>query len=288
VNLRLRDESEKGAPRDRQPRRRNEAERCDEAADKLAGEAGRHYGGEGAIGRCDQSARKRDALRFKTLENVLRRPAAQHAAELPAEVHRIADTRIHPLTARRAVNVRGVAQNESSSVAKALGDAVMHAIDRKPIDLSHARAEHRFDAAADVVEGQVFGFRKFVGNEADQPLHSARANREEQDQRVFAEVGIKVGFEPLRHRAVTDEKGLLVRDAGEAQAKRFPHLRVRPVAAAEILGHDLFLSVRPHNRRTDTAFILRQSGQRGAPFDGKSRFGESFFEEALVIVLRIG
>ena len=59
-------------------------------------------------------------------------PARRDERELPAQVVRVLQAGVHPLRADRAVDVRGVAQQEASAVAEARGAAVRDAIGRKP------------------------------------------------------------------------------------------------------------------------------------------------------------
>ena len=63
------------------------------------------------------------------------RPAVQHGGELPGEVHGVADAGVHALAADRAVDVRGVAEQEGAALAEVLRHAVVHAVGREPVHL---------------------------------------------------------------------------------------------------------------------------------------------------------
>jgi hypothetical protein len=51
-----------------------------------------------------------------------------HGGELPREVHGVADARVHPLAADRAVNVCGISEQEGSPHLEARRHTVMDMI----------------------------------------------------------------------------------------------------------------------------------------------------------------
>src|SRR5262249_43588534 len=87
---------------------------------------------ERAVGRRHETAREADALRLVRIEQAISRFAVDDRGELPREVHRVADAGVHSLAAHGTVNVRGVAEEEASPDAKAVGHAMMHVIGGKP------------------------------------------------------------------------------------------------------------------------------------------------------------
>ena len=90
---------------------------------------------EHTIGGRDQPPREGDPFRLVGIEQALRGISLQHRRELPRQVHGVADARVHPLTADRAVDVSGISQQERASFPEAGRDAVVHMISRKPIHL---------------------------------------------------------------------------------------------------------------------------------------------------------
>ena len=61
--------------------------------------------------------------------------SSQNRRQLPGEIDRITYPGVHPLTARRTVDVRGIAQQESAVLPEMLGHPVMNVVGREPIYL---------------------------------------------------------------------------------------------------------------------------------------------------------
>ena len=106
----------------------------------------------------DQPPRKGDPLRLVGVEQVVRRTFLQHGGELPREVHGVADACVHPLATDRAVDVRGISEQERASFAEVVRDAVMYPIGREPIQLHNAEFEVFDSFALHVVERQLAVF----------------------------------------------------------------------------------------------------------------------------------
>ena len=56
------------------------------------------------------------------------RTGLQHVGQIPCEVDGIAQTGVHSLTPRGAVDIRGVADEEDASDAEVAGNTVMHVV----------------------------------------------------------------------------------------------------------------------------------------------------------------
>src|SRR5712672_3418452 len=94
-----------------------------------------------AICRRDQSTSESNPFRFIRVEQARGRTPLQRRSDLPRQVHGVADAGVHPLSADRTVDVRGVAEQKGAPVAKVERDAVVHAISRKPVHLHDVELE---------------------------------------------------------------------------------------------------------------------------------------------------
>ena len=65
----------------------------------------------------------------------------QHLGELPAEVHGVADARVHPLPADGTVDVRRIAEEEGASPPEPRRDAMVHLVRREPVHAAHLDAQ---------------------------------------------------------------------------------------------------------------------------------------------------
>ena len=76
---------------------------------------------------------------------------------------------VHALRADRAVNVRGIAEQEAAALAKTLGAAVMDAVGRKPVALFEGECGDRLRAQRrnHLLEGQVVAMAQFGRQDAD-------------------------------------------------------------------------------------------------------------------------
>ena len=80
--------------------------------------AGAGHSNKSLVGRRHQCPRKSHALLLVTVENRRIRSPSDHRRQLPRQVHRVADPRIHPLSAHRAVDVRRIPQQERAPLRK--------------------------------------------------------------------------------------------------------------------------------------------------------------------------
>src|SRR5205823_4266731 len=111
--------------------------------------------GEGAIGRRDEAAREGDSLALIRIEERGVGATADDGRELPREIGRVADTRVHSLRADGAVHVGGIAKEKRAPDAKAAGNAVMDAIGREPVHAVDLEPQMLDRPARDVVEREL-------------------------------------------------------------------------------------------------------------------------------------
>ena len=78
--------------------------------------AGARHAGEGAIGGRDEAPCKGDSFRLVAIEQGCMCSTVQDRGEFPGEVDRVTDTRVHALSADRAMNVRRVPEQKCSAL----------------------------------------------------------------------------------------------------------------------------------------------------------------------------
>src|SRR5690348_400911 len=97
----------------------------------------------------------------------------QDGCELPCKVHRVPDSGIHALPADRTVNMRGVAEQECASVAKAIGYAMMHTVSGEPVHALHLDAHGVHYSFADIIPFEfVASTCSFIAHSANEPYSS--------------------------------------------------------------------------------------------------------------------
>src|SRR5262249_58202435 len=100
--------------------------------------------------------------------------------QLPGEVHRIPDSGVHALAADRAVDMGGVTQQERAPFLEAVGDAMMDAIRREPVDTLNIEAHAAEEILTDVVPGQrLLLRRRLLAHDADEPHAPVALQRED-------------------------------------------------------------------------------------------------------------
>src|SRR5262249_12424764 len=110
MNPRLRYEAKYGVAAQKKTCGNRHEQGCQNPPCKFALNSFRYHRRECAIGGGDQHSRKTDAFGFVTVERRRSSAAAQHLRKFPAEIDGIPDSRIHSLTAGRAVNVSCISQ----------------------------------------------------------------------------------------------------------------------------------------------------------------------------------
>src|SRR4029453_6270579 len=73
------------------------------------------------------SAPEPDPFDFVRGQQFIAGAVIQHGSELPCKVHRVANARVHPLSANRTMDMRRIPEEERTAHAKPRGDAVMDA-----------------------------------------------------------------------------------------------------------------------------------------------------------------
>jgi hypothetical protein len=129
----LRDGTKQEPPHYLEPHERRQHVRHDAETQHPRSRAGTRHARERAIGRGDEPPGERHPLRLEGVEERRGGAAVEHRGEFPRQVDRISDARVHPLPAHRAVDVRGIAEEERASRPESVRDAVMHAVCRKPV-----------------------------------------------------------------------------------------------------------------------------------------------------------
>ena len=90
--------------------------------------------------------------------------------DLPRQIDGVTDAGVHALPSDRAVNMRGVAQQECSAASEPIGDAMVHAIGREPVHAVDLDAHPLDYPLADVVPRQLVPVLcGIVLNGADEP-----------------------------------------------------------------------------------------------------------------------
>src|SRR5689334_18667754 len=110
-----------------------------------------------------------DAFWLVAVEKFRLRPALQHGRELPGEVHRVTHAGIHALAAGRTVNMAGIAGDEGTSPAKTIGDAMMDAIMREPVEGLDLDPAFPLDILADHFERKIGLSLEALRHNADEP-----------------------------------------------------------------------------------------------------------------------
>ena len=110
------------------------------------------------------------------------RAPPHHQRELPAEVVGVLQAGVHALRADRAVDVRGIAEQETAARAEALGAAVMDAVGREPVAFVESEFGGRLRAQSrdHLLEGEVVAIAQLGRQDADQAPVILPAHREEQ------------------------------------------------------------------------------------------------------------
>jgi hypothetical protein len=235
-----------------------------------------------------QALRDRDALVRVAVEQRVGR-ASHDGRELPAEVERVLQARVHALAAGGAVDVRGVAEQERATVAEPLGAAVVDPVGREPQALGErqVRAGVLADRRRDVVERDAFAPGELRRQDADHAPAILPAHREEQVEAAVRQVDVELvaHHAPGRDR-VGDEEHVLVRRTG----KPMPLIsRTGLFAPSQPASHDAVrVCVLPSGRRsfaTTPVGTLLERDELGPPAHVHAEGRELRAEHALVVVL---
>src|SRR5437762_735928 len=160
----------------------------------------------------DQAARKADPLRLVAVEDARRRSSAYRRHQLPREVHCVADPGVHPLPANRAVDVRGIADEEDAPMAETRRDAVVYVVGREPVHAADVDAQPLQKALAHVVPAEILALLLRLGaNGTDQPGAALFLEREDGGEIALVDrnVQLAVHQRPVRLH-VSDVEEMLI------------------------------------------------------------------------------
>ncbi len=181
---------------------------------------------EGTIGGFKKPLRHRDALRLVGVEQRRVGAALHHQRELPGEVVGILQACVHALRAGRAVNMRGVAEQETAAVAEVLGSAVRDAVGREPVAGLEAqiRSGLLLDRGHHLLEREVISPAKTLWQNANHSPAIFAAHREEEMKPVLPEIDVELaGLHRAGRLGVGDEERMLIGRAGEFDAAQLAH-----------------------------------------------------------------
>ena len=168
-----------------------------------------------------------------------RRAAGQDRRQLPGEIDRVADAGVHALAAGRAVDVRGVAEQEGAAVAEMLGHPVMHVIGREPVHLARPRTL-RCSIARSLTSSNVSVSARSARSSRTVPIRRARPvarQREDAEEVGLVEIDVQFAVDRGPGRLdVGDVEELPIGAAGKAGADRLAHDRAGAVAAGDVGG----------------------------------------------------
>ncbi len=189
----------------------------------------------------DVLVRRVHALLGVAVEQRLRRVAAQHEVELPAQVVGVLHARIGPLRAERRDLMRGVAGEEGAPGAERPDTPAVEGVDAGPDQfVLGALAQHRVHAGAHRLGAQL-GVPVDVPAEleVDAPHVVGLLVQQRRLSGAF-ERGLEpepaLGGEGGRHPHVGDQEVVLEHAALEREAGHAAHRRARAVAGGEPVG----------------------------------------------------
>ncbi len=232
----------------------------------------------------------RQALDLVRVEDLLVGPAGEVRRQVPREVERVGDARVHAVAGVRHPQVSGVAGDEDAAVAEAVGDEAA----ADPVFLAEdlvleagIDAEDGADAAIAVDRLEVFLVRHQVV--VDEPVLLAVDREADAAPARVARVaapGTLAGNEPeqLRRADVGRLHALDHRRAREHGADRLANERAAAVAADQEAGadHRLAAAVEIARRDGDAVLVLDEAGglaaipdRHAAPSPRRGRTGSA-------------
>lgn len=240
--------------------------------EKAANEGGENTAagdaGEGAVGGGNEGASEGEALRLIAIEDFGSGAARNDRGEFPRQINGVTDAGVHALTAGGAVDMAGVAADKGVVDAEVVGDAMVDFIGREPIHLVDANVGHVFGDAANVLEGDFFGFLGSVGNDADEAVLAGGANGKDDQEKIGTKAEIDVVVNGAGEEMnVGHVKEAFVSAAGEAKIEGLTDGAMGTVAAANVLDIEIFGSAWTFELGMDAGFILSEVSQLGIPFD---------------------
>ena len=233
------------------------------------------------------------------VEQFRRGAALPDQRELPAEVDHVLDAGVHPLPARRTVDVRRIATKENAAHAQGGHHPAVDPEARTPDQIVQPRG----NVGVRVVERLYFRQRRLagiagmlfrVGDDEPEPARAQRKGRQEAvlrgEDREFVVGQIAIDVQVGQHIAFGQRLAL------ERQARRVAHGAVRPLGADQVGGLDFFQRTlvvtqhRPHAARmpagAGTDLQLREGDHLRAALDRHALPRELLAEHALGFRLR--
>jgi hypothetical protein len=152
------------------------AEACDHPrhdvrTDDLGDRAAARSSLEDPVNGRDETPRERDPLGLIRIEHDLFRAPLEDPGDLPREVHRVTEPRVHALPSHRTVDVGRVTQEEHAAPTEGVRHAVMHPVRREPVDAPHVEADAVDRSSVDIPPFELAPFvRCVVPDGADQKV----------------------------------------------------------------------------------------------------------------------
>src|SRR3954463_14986927 len=189
-----------------------------------------------------RAAGSRPALELVAVEKMLPAPALQRGGELPAEVKRVLQARVHAQAAIRRMRVAGIAGEKHPSVHEPVGDRHLAypddlVLDRVVHGAAEAAAHHGVDV--DLVHAVVVVTGRLQAKEilaVDQRKEGPRALRA--DEHIAPRLLRAVQGEELGNAQVDVHRHIDLLAAANLDTEQLAHAALRAVAADEVRGAD--------------------------------------------------
>jgi hypothetical protein len=180
---------------------------------------------ERAISRRHQPLGKADAFGLVAVQQAVWRAAGQHGRQFPGQIDGVADAGVHALSADRAMDMRGVAEQERAIFAEVLRHPMMHVIGREPIHLLDLNLEVVDSLAADVPELERIGMiGALVPDGSDQTRPAFAGQREDGKEVGFVKVDVQFAIDGGTGRLdIGDVEHMAIGSAGKTSAEGLTH-----------------------------------------------------------------
>jgi hypothetical protein len=201
----------------------------------------------------------------------------------------IADAGVHPLAAGGAVDMRGVTEQKSATLAEVLRHPMMHVIGREPVHLVDLNLKVIDRPAADVFELQrISMIGALVSYGSDQTSPAFARQGEDGKEVGFVEIGVQFAIERRTSRLhVGDVEDLAVGSAGKAGAESLPHQRSGAIATGEVGCLAVFLPpIRSEQTGNDTVALIGKAHHLRSSFHRDPELLQPLDQQPLMLVLR--
>ena len=187
------------------------------------------------------------------------------------------------------MDMRGVAEQESATLAEVLRHPMMHVVGREPIHLIDLDLEVIDRPAADILEFQRIGMiGALVPHRSDQTSAAFAGQRKDGKEVGFVEVDVQFAVDRGAGRLdVGDIEELAIGPAGKAGAEGLAHQRARAVAAGDVgCLAVLFLPVGSAEAGGDATALVGKAHQLRSSLDRDAELLQPLDQQPLVLVLR--